>query len=102
MVGHRFVNVTVMCVLVYYNIVTTVCVFVTVIYLACVFLCMCAQGCVLTKFDGSVHAQQHVVTLDVPVDNLVCMEELQSLQTLGRKGEERHTHTHTTPPPHPP
>lgn len=39
----------------------------------------------LTKFDRTVHAQQHVVTLDVPVDHLVSMQELQSLQALKRR-----------------
>lgn len=36
----------------------------------------------LTKFDGSVHPQEHIVTLDVSVDNLVGMKKLQSLKDL--------------------
>lgn len=30
----------------------------------------------LTEFDGAVHAQQDVVTLDVSVDHLIRVEEL--------------------------
>ena len=39
----------------------------------------------LTEFDGSIHAQQDVVALDVAVDDLVKVEELQRLQTLWRQ-----------------
>lgn len=39
----------------------------------------------LTEFDGAVHAQQDVVTLDVTMNHLIRMEELQRLQTLERK-----------------
>ena len=49
--------------------------------------------CVLTELDSSVHAQQHVVTLDVSVDHLVGMEKLQSLQTL-QDTHRTHRHTH--------
>lgn len=43
------------------------------------------SGFGLTEFDGAVHAQQDVVTLNVSVDHLAGVEELQRLQTLKRK-----------------
>lgn len=43
----------------------------------------------LTEFDGAVHAQQDVVTLDVSVDHLIRVEELQRLQTLKRKRDRK-------------
>lgn len=43
----------------------------------------------LTEFDGAVHAQQDVVTLDVSVNHLIAVEELQSLQTLERKRDRK-------------
>lgn len=45
-------------------------------------MCACLRGLSLTEFNGSVHPQQNIVTLDVSVDDLVGMEELQSLQDL--------------------
>lgn len=39
----------------------------------------------LTEFDRAVHAQQDVVALDVPMDDLVGVKELQGLKTLNRK-----------------
>lgn len=41
----------------------------------------------LTEFDWSVHPQQHIVTLDVPVDDLVGMKKLQSLEDLDAEME---------------
>ena len=32
--------------------------------------------CELTEFDLSVHPKENVVTLDVTMNDLVCMEEL--------------------------
>lgn len=42
----------------------------------------------LTEFNGSVHSQQYVVTLDVSVDDLAGMKKLQSLKDLDTEREE--------------
>lgn len=51
-------------------------------------VCACLHVLSLTEFDRSVHAQQYVVTLDVPVDDLVGMKKLQSLEDLGKERGE--------------
>lgn len=52
-------------------------------------VCACLHVCSLTKFDWSVHPQQHVVTLDVSMNDLVGVKKLQSLEDLDTVKEQQ-------------